>query len=79
MRRQLLRFLNVLQDNTVRLWQIKPEEKEVRCLAVGQGHTHAVGAVAVSRLVDQFSSIYSRTSMARTLMACLPRLFRTRS
>ena len=77
MRRQLLSFLNVLQDNTVRLWQIKPEEKEVRCLAVGQGHTHAVGAVAVSRLDDLGPVVQSIISLTSSLRGQLVKCFTT--
>ncbi|XP_052781403.1 transducin beta-like protein 3 [Mya arenaria] len=47
-------FISSGKDNTVRVWQINPEVKQVSCLAVGQGHTGAVGALAMSRLKAGF-------------------------
>ncbi|XP_045215018.2 transducin beta-like protein 3 [Mercenaria mercenaria] len=47
-------FISGAKDSTVRLWKINPTLKQVSCLAVGQGHTHAVGAVAMSRAKPKF-------------------------
>lgn len=44
--------INVFQDNSVRLWKINPVLKQVSCLAIGHGHTSAVGAIAMSRFVN---------------------------
>ena len=37
------------KDSTVRLWSHDGASGQFVCVAVGTGHTHAVGAVAVSR------------------------------
>lgn len=37
------------KDNTVRLWMMNPKTKMFDCVAMGMGHTHAVGAVGMSR------------------------------
>lgn len=37
------------RDNTVRLWSRNSASGHFECVAMGTGHTHAVGAVAVSR------------------------------
>lgn len=37
------------KDNTVRLWRLDNVSKQFVCVAKGTGHTHAVGAIAVSR------------------------------
>ena len=37
------------KDNTIRLWRIDSETRMFTCVAMGTGHTHAVGAVALSR------------------------------
>lgn len=37
------------KDNTIRLWSLDAESGLFQCVAIGTGHTHAVGAVAVSR------------------------------
>ncbi|XP_013390032.1 transducin beta-like protein 3 isoform X3 [Lingula anatina] len=42
------------KDNSIRLWQIDGDTQKMSCVAVGQGHTHAVGAVAFSRLAPSF-------------------------
>ncbi|XP_041362885.1 transducin beta-like protein 3 isoform X2 [Gigantopelta aegis] len=42
------------KDNTVRLWKLLPDTGRVVCVAVGCGHTHAVGTVAFSRKSTTF-------------------------
>ena len=37
------------KDNTVRLWMMNPDTRLFDCVAMGTGHTHVVGAVAMSR------------------------------
>ena len=37
------------KDSTIRMWQLDGTSGQFTCVAVGTGHTHAVGAVAVSR------------------------------
>ena len=37
------------KDNTVRLWRMDTSMRLFECVAMGTGHTHAVGAVAISR------------------------------
>ena len=37
------------KDNTVRLWKMNGDTRQFDCVAMGTGHTHAVGAVAMSR------------------------------
>ena len=37
------------KDNTVRLWRMDSCTSLFECVAMGTGHTHAVGAVALSR------------------------------
>ena len=37
------------KDNTVRMWRLDAASGKFSCIAVGTGHTHVVGAVAVSR------------------------------
>ena len=44
-----------------------------------QGWVSRFGQLKFGLCISSVASIYSRTSMARTLMARLPRLFRTRS
>lgn len=39
------------KDNTVRLWKMSDDSRQFDCVAIGTGHTHAVGAVAISRYV----------------------------
>ena len=48
------------KDNTVRLWKMDAATRLFECVAMGTGHTHAVGAVAVSKLV-QADSYYCNT------------------
>ena len=36
------------KDNTIRLWKLD-DGGQFACVAVGTGHTHAVGTVALSR------------------------------
>ncbi|XP_069125623.1 transducin beta-like protein 3 [Argopecten irradians] len=38
------------KDNSIRLWKIDPSTAKVKCVAVGQGHTHAVNTIAFSWL-----------------------------
>lgn len=40
------------KDNTVRLWSLDCISGKFACIAMGTGHTHAVGAVAVSKYVE---------------------------
>ncbi|KAL4239924.1 Transducin (beta)-like 3 [Mactra antiquata] len=47
-------FISGSKDNTVRLWKMDPVAKQVSCLALGQGHTNAVGALAMSRVKPTF-------------------------
>ncbi|XP_060581284.1 transducin beta-like protein 3 [Ruditapes philippinarum] len=47
-------FITGAKDNTVRVWKINPAVKQVSCLAIGQGHTHAVGAIAMSKVKPKF-------------------------
>ena len=37
------------KDNTVRLWRMDVSTRLFECVAMGTGHTHAIGAVAMSR------------------------------
>lgn len=37
------------KDNTIRLWRLDNASEQFVCIAVGTGHTHGVGAVAISR------------------------------
>ena len=37
------------KDNMIRLWRMDSSTSLFECVAVGTGHTHAVGAVAMSR------------------------------
>ena len=37
------------KDNTLRLWKIDANTRLFDCIAMGTGHTHAIGAVALSR------------------------------
>lgn len=37
------------KDNTIRLWRMDVNTRLLECVAIGTGHTHAVGAVAMSR------------------------------
>ncbi len=37
------------KDNSIRLWKLNPASKQFECVAIGTGHTHEVGAIAVSR------------------------------
>ena len=37
------------KDNTLRLWRMDGSTGMFECVAMGTGHTHAVGAVAMSR------------------------------
>ena len=39
----------LFQDNSIRVWQLG-EDDQLRCVAIGHGHTHAVNTVAFSRL-----------------------------
>ena len=39
------------KDNTIRLWGLDGDSGLFQCVAVGTGHTHVVGAVAMSRLI----------------------------
>lgn len=39
------------KDGTIRLWKLDISSKQFVCVGVGSGHTHSVGAVAVSRSV----------------------------
>lgn len=48
------------KDNTVRLWMMNPDTKMFDCVAMGTGHTHAVGAAAMSRY------FYSRIEVTHT-------------
>ena len=41
---------SLFQDNTLRVWKLN-EGGQFVCVAVGIGHTHTVGAVAVSKYV----------------------------
>lgn len=40
------------RDNSIRLWKL--HEGVLKCVAIGTGHTHYVGAVALSRLEIYF-------------------------
>ena len=42
---------NVLQDNTVRIWK-RQEDSKMKCVGIGQGHTHVVSCVALPRYQD---------------------------
>ena len=37
------------KDNTVRLWRMDSSTRLFECVAMGSGHTHAVGAITMSR------------------------------
>jgi len=37
------------KDNSVRMWRLDEDSGKFCCVGVGTGHTHIVGAVAVSR------------------------------
>ena len=37
------------KDNSVRLWCMLPDSKQMHCIAVGNGHTRDVAAVAFAR------------------------------
>ena len=39
----------ILQDNNIRLWSLETGNGTTRCVAIGLGHTHDVGAVAISK------------------------------
>ncbi len=47
------------KDNTIRLWSLDSTSEQFACVAVGTGHTHAVGAVAVSRWVSPLTRMCS--------------------
>ena len=47
------------KDNTIRLWRMDADTRLFKCVAMGTGHTHAVGAVALSR--------YSPSSLRRVV------------
>ena len=40
------------KDASVRVWKLDSTTQRFNCVAIGTGHTHAVGAVALSRLVQ---------------------------
>ena len=37
------------KDNSIRVWSHDSQSGLFQCVAMGMGHTHAVGAVAISR------------------------------
>ena len=39
------------KDNMVRLWRMDSSTSLFECVAMGTGHTHAVGAVTISRYI----------------------------
>ncbi|XP_028405987.1 transducin beta-like protein 3 [Dendronephthya gigantea] len=41
------------KDNTIRLWK-KDEDRGMKCIAVGQGHTHVVSCVSLPRIKTSF-------------------------
>ncbi|CAH1795467.1 unnamed protein product, partial [Owenia fusiformis] len=47
-------FASCSKDNTIRLWKFSSETESVSCVAVGRGHTHAVGSVALPKLNLQY-------------------------
>ena len=40
------------KDASIRVWKLDSTTQRFNCVAIGTGHTHAVGAVALSRLVQ---------------------------
>ncbi|XP_074647649.1 transducin beta-like protein 3 isoform X2 [Tubulanus polymorphus] len=42
------------KDNSVRVWKYESETRSFKCVAIGYGHTHAVNALAISRLSASF-------------------------
>ena len=48
---------SLFQDNTLRVWKLN-EGGQFVCVAVGIGHTHTVGAVAVSKYVCVCTNVY---------------------
>ncbi|KAG9476676.1 hypothetical protein GDO78_002200 [Eleutherodactylus coqui] len=47
-------FASCAKDRTVRIWKMHKTTGEVRCVAMGGGHTNAIGAIACSRLSASF-------------------------
>lgn len=47
------------KDNTVRLWRMDSSTRLFECVAMGTGHTHAVGAVAMSRYIIIFEKSWN--------------------
>ncbi|KAK3588773.1 hypothetical protein CHS0354_003009 [Potamilus streckersoni] len=47
-------FVTGSKDNTIRLWQFSEESNSISCMAVGQGHTHAVLSVSFSKVKSSF-------------------------
>ncbi|KAL3875489.1 hypothetical protein ACJMK2_033435 [Sinanodonta woodiana] len=47
-------FVTGSKDNTIRLWQFNEENNSISCIAVGQGHTHAVLSVSFSKVKPSF-------------------------
>lgn len=39
------------KDKSVRVWKLNSTSVQFHCVAIGIGHTHSVGAVAISRYV----------------------------
>ncbi|XP_068192924.1 transducin beta-like protein 3 [Antennarius striatus] len=47
-------FASCAKDRSVRVWQMHSDSGRVRCVAVGSGHTNAVGSIACSRMKASF-------------------------
>lgn len=52
------------KDNTIRLWSRDNVSGNFECVAMGTGHTHAVGAVAVSKYVRLVQSCVVRICLS---------------
>ena len=37
------------KDGSIRVWKLDPATQCFQCVAIGTGHTHAVGAVTLSK------------------------------
>ncbi len=53
------------KDNSVRMWRLDKEAGQFSCIATGTGHTHVVGAVAVSRYVHYVATLEKFGSSSR--------------
>ena len=50
------------KDASIRVWKLDSTTQHLNCVAIGTGHTHAVGAVALSRLAQTTVSSTLRIS-----------------